>query len=111
MNKAKSSSHSASADTAIKTAGSTIGTILKVIGTIFLIFVLSVLIFACIFALYIKTEITPSIDIKLEDFALNQTSSILYNNGTDWVELKELDSSENRVWIDYEDIPKIWSML
>lgn len=106
MNKAKSSSHSASADTAIKTAGSTIGTILKVIGTIFLIFVLSVLIFACIFALYIKTEITPSIDIKLEDFALNQTSSILYNNGTDWVELKELDSSENRVWIDYEDIPQ-----
>ena len=76
------------------------------IGTILLIGVVTALIFVCIFAFYVKTCITPSLDIDLNDFTLNQSSIIYYKDSNgDYQKLTTVKSSENRIWIDGDQIP------
>ena len=85
-------------------------TILKVLGTLCLIGVLSIGIFAWIFMQYVKTTLAPELEINLNDFTMNLSSSILYEdeNG-EWKELEKLYGLENRIWVDYENIPKyVW---
>ena len=53
--------------------------VLRIIGTILLIGVVTGLIFVCIFAFYVKTCITPSLDLDLNDFTLKQSSIIYYS--------------------------------
>ncbi|HNX99472.1 MAG TPA: transglycosylase domain-containing protein [Oscillospiraceae bacterium] len=95
------------ADATARVVGGTASTVLKVIGTILLIFITSMLLFFCIFAYYVKTSLTPSIGLKLSDFTLNQSSTIVYEaeDGT-WQELTTLSGKEKRVWVDYGQIPK-----
>ena len=83
------------------------GSVLRVLGTILLIGVVTGLIFVCIFAFYVKTCITPSLDLDLNDFTLNQSSIIYYQdeNG-DYQKLTTVRSSENRIWIDGDQIPQ-----
>ncbi len=76
-----------------------------IVGTIVLICILAVLLFLCIFAFYIKTCIIPNSQLDLDDYALNQTSTIYYQDGDDWKVLTTLHGKENRIWVDYEDIP------
>ena len=107
MSKNRKVTAAGAADVTAKAVGGTVGTVFKVIGTILLIIILSMLLFACIFAYYVKTTLTPSINLSLSQFALNQSSSILYEdkNGT-WQNLVTLSGSEKRVWVDYDKIPK-----
>ena len=46
----------------------------RVIGTIALVGVLALLVFACLFALYVKNDLAQQNDFSLEGFALDQTS-------------------------------------
>lgn len=86
--------------------GSTFGRIMGVIGTILLIGVVTGLIFVCIFAFYVKTCITPSLDLDLNDFTLNQSSIIYYQDSSGaYQKLTTVKSSENRIWVDGDDIP------
>jgi len=107
MSRNKKSKASTAAGVAVRTIGGTISAIFKVIGTILLIIILSVLLFGCIFAYYIKSTVTPNIDISLEDFSVKQSSAILYEatDGT-WQKLIELSGSEKRIWVDYDEIPE-----
>lgn len=78
-----------------------------VIGTILLIGILTALLFLCIFAFYIKTCIIPTTKLDLSDYALNQTSTIYYEDSEgNWKELTTLHGQENRIWVDYDKIPK-----
>ena len=79
----------------------------KVFGTIVLTGFLTFLIFLCIFAMYIKNDLSEQVDFSVEGFALDQTSVIYYQDRETgrWKELKKLYSSENRVWVGLEDIP------
>lgn len=87
--------------------GGRAGRVLSVIGTILLIGVVTALIFVCIFAFYVKTCITPSLDIDLNDFTLNQSSIIYYKDSNgDYQKLTTVKSSENRIWIDGDQIPQ-----
>ncbi len=87
--------------------GGRAGRVLGVIGTILLIGVVTALIFVCIFAFYVKTCITPSLDIDLNDFTLNQSSIIYYKDSNgDYQKLTTVKSSENRIWIDGDQIPQ-----
>ena len=87
--------------------GGKAGRVLGVIGTILLIGVVTALIFVCIFAFYVKTCITPSLDIDLNDFTLNQSSIIYYKDSNgDYQKLTTVKSSENRIWIDGDQIPQ-----
>ena len=83
------------------------GRILGIIGTILLIGIVTGLIFVCIFAFYVKTCITPSLDLDLNDFTLNQSSIIYYKDANgDYQKLTTVSSSENRIWVDGDQIPQ-----
>ncbi|MBR1565581.1 MAG: transglycosylase domain-containing protein, partial [Oscillospiraceae bacterium] len=90
------------------TAGSIV-TVFKAIGTILLILLVTGMMFACVFAYYVKTCLTPNLDLSLEDFKLNESSTVWYRDGGgEWRELVNLSGREKRVWVNYEDIP--WYM-
>ena len=95
------------ADIAIETGSSIILTILKITGTVLLVLLLSGLMFACIFAYYVKTCLTPELDVSLDDYRLNQSSTLWYEDASgEWQELVMLNGLENRIWVDYDDIPE-----
>lgn len=79
----------------------------KVFGTIVLVGFLTLLVFLCIFAMYIRNDLSEQVDFSVEGFALDQTSVIYYEDRETgrWKELKKLYSSENRVWVGLEEIP------
>ncbi|MDF2838421.1 MAG: Multimodular transpeptidase-transglycosylase [Evtepia sp.] len=82
--------------------------VLRVIGTIALICVVTGAMLACMAAMYVKMVIMPDADLKLTDFSLDLTTSVYYKDkktGED-KQLQALHAGENRIWIDYEDIPK-----
>ena len=85
----------------------TIGGALKVIGTVLLILLVAGMMFACVFAYYVKTCLTPSFDLSLEDMKLNESSTLWYQDaGGEWRELATLSGKEGkRVWVDYEELP------
>lgn len=87
----------------------TVSTALKVIGTILLVAMVTGMMFACVFAYYVKTCLTPTLDLSLNDFKLNESSTIWYQDaGGEFRELAKLSGREKRVWVDYDDIP--WYM-
>ena len=84
---------------------STIG---KVLGTMLLVFFLTALVFTCLFALYVKNDLSQQVDFSIEGFSLDQTSVIYYEDpktGQDVV-LQKLYGGANRTWVKYEDMPK-----
>lgn len=95
------------ADAAAGTVAGAVGGVFKVLLTILLIFVTTGLLFACIFAFYVKTCLTDELDVSLSDYSLSQSSVILYqDNGGDWQEMITLAGTEKRIWVDYDQIPK-----
>ena len=97
------------ADVTAEVASGTVGTVFKILGTVLLILLVTGMMFACVFAYYVKTCLTPNLDLSLEDFKLNESSTIWYQDAAgEWHELINLSGKENRVWVDYDDIP--WYM-
>ena len=95
------------ADSSLDAISSVMSVIFKVLGTFLLILLLSGLIFATIFAFYIKTCLTPELDVSLSDYRLNQSSTIYYTDTVgEWRTLVTLTGTQNRVWVDYENIPE-----
>lgn len=80
----------------------------RIFGTIVLTGFLAMLIFVCIFAAYIKNDLSHQVDFSVEGFSLDQTSVIYYQDRQtgEWQVLKDLYGEENRVWVSYEDIPR-----
>lgn len=95
-------------DGVVYAAGSATSAVFKIIGTIFLIIITTGLLFACIFAYYVKTCIIPSVGVDVDDYTLKQSSIIYYEEDGQWKELVTLSGSEKRILVDYEDIP--WYM-
>ena len=96
------------AKTGARTIGGLISLVFKIVGTLVLIGVTTLLIFTCIFAIYAKTNLIQELDVKLDDFKMS-LSSIIYYEDPDtgsWNELVTLQSTEYRLWVDYEDIPE-----
>ena len=89
----------ASAPRAAQAADATVsvaGTILRVIGTIFLILLVTGLLFLCIFAYYVKNCLSTDLDVQLSDFTVSLSSSILYEDADgNWQNLTNLSSTLN----------------
>ena len=99
----------AAVNVTVDTISGTIGSVFKVLGTILLIFLITGLLFACIFAYYVKTCLTPNTNISLEDYKLSESSTIYYQDSSgQWQELVTLAGKQKRIWVDYEQIP--WYM-
>ena len=87
-------------------ATSIVSSVFKVVGSVLLVLLVSGLLFACIFAYYVKNTLTPNMDISLEDFQLSESSTIWFQNSNgEWQELVTLVGRYKRIWVDYEDIP------
>lgn len=86
----------------------TVSMVVKVIATILLIAVVTSAICATVFALYIDQYIKPYIDnIDIEDIQLNLTSFVYATDPEtgEEIELEQLHDEENRIWVEYEQIP------
>ena len=61
-----------------------------------------------IFGLYVKAYLLPKANIDIGNINMNLTSVIYYRDSKtgQQVELTRLYGSENRVWVNYTDIPK-----
>ncbi|MGM9607102.1 MAG: transglycosylase domain-containing protein [Oscillospiraceae bacterium] len=87
------------------------GAIGKVLGTLLLVGICTCAIMACFAVVYVQTIIMPQAKETLssiELFDVNQSSTMYYtdkNTGAE-VEMLTLYGEENRVWVEYEDIPK-----
>lgn len=93
-------------DFTVDTAAGAVSSVFKLLGTILLILIISGMLFSLVFAYYVKTCLTPDLDISLEDYKLNESSTIWYQNSAgDWQELVTLAGKQNRIWVDYKDIP------
>ncbi len=95
------------AERAVRAAGGAVGgalgLALKIIITVILVLLTTMLLFVCIFAFYVKTSLVDELDISLDDFSLSESSTVYDSSGAVIATLK---GSENRIWVDYEDIPE-----
>ena len=75
----------------------------------FFVMVITGCIVACVMTVYIVGFLDDESDLDLNSLEMNYTS-ILYvqDKATgEYVELNRLHGEENRIWVDYEDIPDI----
>lgn len=95
------------ADVTAGTIGSVIRLILRIVMTVLLVFLCTGMLLACIFAYYVKNNLNTELDISLSDMKVSLSSTIWYTdaNGEN-KELVTLSSLENRIWVDYDNIPK-----
>ncbi|MBQ7437786.1 MAG: transglycosylase domain-containing protein [Oscillospiraceae bacterium] len=91
----------------IDTLSSVLVAILRVIGTLLLILLVTGTLFTCIFAYYVKTCLTPELDISLEDYQLSEASTIWKQDlAGEWQEGITIGGDQRRIWVEYEEIPK-----
>ena len=90
----------------VDTATGAVGTVFKLIGSILLTLLLAGLLFACIFAYYVKTSLAPNVTLSLEDYQLAESGTIYCQDAAgNWQELVTLQADQDRVWVDYEQFP------
>ena len=79
----------------------------KVLGTLLLIGVLTGVILVCFAAGYIRSVVIPQAHLEA-NFVMDQTSTIYYMDSAtgEYVEHLSLHGAENRILVDYEDIPQ-----
>ena len=97
-------------------ATKSVGKILKELGsvffrtlaTMFFVMVITGCIVACVMTVYIVGFLDDESDLDLNSLEMNYTS-ILYvqdKSTGEYVELNRLHGEENRIWVDYENIPQ-----
>ena len=88
-------------------ASAVLGTLFRIIGSVLLILLITGVLFACIFAYYVKTCLTPDLDLSLEDYQLSEASTIWVQNlSGQWEEAITIGGDQRRIWVEYEEMPK-----
>lgn len=81
--------------------------LLKVIAALLLVIMFTGIICFGAFGLYVRSELAPKADIDIGTINMNYTSTICYLDASgSYTELTSLHGSENRVWVNYDEIPK-----
>lgn len=62
-------------DAAISTVGDMVRFIVRIVLSVLLVLLLGGLLFACIFAYYVKNTLTTDLNITLEDYAISLSST------------------------------------
>lgn len=83
-------------------------TILLVLVSLILIGLLTAVCCGLAFAYYVREYILPNADVPIDNVGLNMTSIIYVENPDtgEYYEYETLYGSENRTWVDFEDIPQ-----
>ena len=94
------------ADTAAAGTGFALRTAAKVAITALLVFITTGMIFACIFAVYVKTCMT-GLDLTPEELASALSSTVwVQTDSGQMEELEVLHSTINRIWVEHDQIPE-----
>ncbi|MBO5727808.1 MAG: penicillin-binding protein, partial [Oscillospiraceae bacterium] len=79
----------------------------KAVGTLLLVLLTTSVLLACFAAVYVKSVIMPMADLDLDSFRVGINSTLYYTDSRGQAqELRTLHGDENRVWVEYKDIPK-----
>lgn len=91
--------------------GSAAGRVFGVLGTLVLIGVCTAAMLAFIFMKYVNTTLTPTLKVDADDYTMNLSSIIYYQDREtqEWVEYQTVHGEQNRIWVDYEQMPKALS--
>lgn len=90
------------------------GRIFGVLGKIFLALFTVILIGVCttvmlgsIFMKYVDTTLAPTLQVNADDYTMKLSSIVYYEDKEtgNWVEYQTVHGTENRIWVDFEDIP------
>ena len=86
---------------AVSAAGDVVRLVLKIVISAILVLITSGLLFACIFAYYVKNNLSTDLNITLSDYRISLSSTIwAYDKSGNPVELAVLQTEENRKWVD-----------
>ena len=85
-----------------------IGGVIGFLFTMVLIGCLTALMLVGIFMTYVNTSLKPDLYVDASEYVLKQSSIIYYMDKEtgNWTELQKLHGTENRVIVDYDEIPK-----
>ena len=92
-------------------SGSVVGRIFFALFTLLLVGVCSGAMLVGIFMKYVDTTLTPTLQVRAEDYTMSLSSVIYYQDKTsgEWVEYQNLYGVENRIWVDFDKIPdSLW---
>ncbi len=89
-------------------AGGRASMVWKVLGTLLLVGLCTGALLCCFAAVYINRVIVPLADLSLDDFTYGENSYMYYQdkNTGEYVEMTQLFSAENAIWVDLEDMPQ-----
>ena len=94
-------------DATASAVGGVLRVALRVLLTALLVLLITALLFGCIFAYYVKTQLSGQLKIRLEDASISLSSTIWYIDADgNPQELQMLRAKKNRVWVDYENLPR-----
>ena len=79
-----------------------------ILGTVLLVGICTVAMLAGLFMMYVRTTLAPTLEVNADDYTMNLSSIIYYQDRDtgDWVEYQTVYGTENRIWVDLENIPK-----
>lgn len=88
-------------------AGKSVKRFFFVLMTLLLIGVCTSAMMAWIFLKYAETTLTPVLQVNADDYTMNYSSFIYYQDKEtgEWVEYQTIHGTENRIWVDIEDMP------
>ena len=75
--------------------------------TILLVGICTAGIFAAIFMKYVQSNVMPVVQIRAEDYTMDQSSFIYYQDqeSGEWVEYQTIHGEVNRIPVEIEDMP------
>ena len=90
-----------------KKSGGVVRRIVFVLGTLLLVGICTTAMVAGLFMMYVKTTLAPSLDVDADDYTMNLSSIIYYQDkeSGEWVEYQTVYGDENRILVDFEDMP------
>ena len=76
-------------------------------GTLVLVGICTAVMFAGIFMKYVNTTLAPTLEVDADDYTMKLSSIVYYQDKEteEWVELQTVHGKENRIWVDFKDMP------
>ena len=91
--------------------GRIIGGIFFCVFTLGLIGICTAIMMGGLFMKYVDTTLAPVLQVDADDYTMKLSSIIYYEDEEtgDWVELQTVHGKENRIWVDFKDMPEeLW---
>ena len=81
--------------------------IVFIVGTFLLVGICTTAMLAGLFMMYVNTTLAPSLEVNADDYTLNLSSIIYYQDKEtgEWLEYQTVYGDQNRIWVDFDQMP------